>query len=348
MLTSIAFIIPYFGHFNCYFQLWLNSCAKNPSIHWFIFTDDKREFDYPQNVHVEYTTLQETKKRFEKVLLCNVNLKHAYKLCDLKPFYGEVYADYLKGFDFWGYCDIDLIWGNIRKFIKDDILLSSDKVFSYGHCTLMRNIKKINQFYHLQADDVASWKKVVSEPYSFYYDESDQINGIFDKYFANRFYKGCFGFDARLDVRSLFPTRHTIDELHTFKAKYIFSWDNGRLVGYCTDSSEGTLKAQEFMYLHLQKRQMCNNIGHKKIEKFIITNKYFMHYEEVTYKNFKRFLPRYSIVPYGIKDKLKTIVSIIIDNKCPQPYFRSNLRYIFDRIFGRSNRYFYDFMRKRK
>lgn len=347
-MKSIAFIVPYFGHFNCYFQLWLNSCAMNPTIHWFIFTDDKREFNYPKNVHVKYTTLQETKKRFESVLLYNVNLKHAYKLCDLRPFYGEVYADYLEGFDFWGYCDIDLIWGDIRKFIKEEILLSYDKVFSYGHCTLIRNNKKTNKFYLLHADDIASWKKVISEPYSFYYDESDQINAIFEKHFTNRFYKGCFGFDARLDIRSLFPTKHTIDELNASNTKYIFYWNKGKLIGYYIDPTNKVLKYQEFMYLHLQKRKMYNNIDSLPKDKFLITNNSFIEYEKITLKNFKKFLPKYGIIPYGIKDKLKTVISIIFDNKSPQPYFRSNLRYVFDCIFCRSDRYFYDFMRKHK
>ena len=32
------FIIPYFGHFNNYFQLFLNSCAYNRDFDWLIFT----------------------------------------------------------------------------------------------------------------------------------------------------------------------------------------------------------------------------------------------------------------------------------------------------------------------
>ena len=47
-------------------------------------------------------------------------------------------------YDFWGYCDIDLIFGNIRKFITDDILDKYDKILSRGHFTLFRNKDSIN------------------------------------------------------------------------------------------------------------------------------------------------------------------------------------------------------------
>ncbi|WP_333562533.1 DUF6625 family protein, partial [Lactobacillus amylovorus] len=41
-----AFIIPYFGHFNNYFQLFLNSCKYNSNYDWIIFTDDRTKYDY--------------------------------------------------------------------------------------------------------------------------------------------------------------------------------------------------------------------------------------------------------------------------------------------------------------
>lgn len=99
-MKKIAFVAPYFGKFNNYFQLWLNSCAANPTIDWFIFTDDDQDYDYPSNVHVAYTTLNKVKHRAEIALGCQVCLDRPYKLCDFKPFCGIIFAEELKDFDF--------------------------------------------------------------------------------------------------------------------------------------------------------------------------------------------------------------------------------------------------------
>ena len=32
------------------------------------------------------------------------------------------------GYDFWGHCDMDLIWGDIRNFITEDVLSKYDKI----------------------------------------------------------------------------------------------------------------------------------------------------------------------------------------------------------------------------
>ena len=49
---KVAFIVPYFGTFPQYFQLFLKSCELNPNYDWLLFTDDERLFNYPSNVHV--------------------------------------------------------------------------------------------------------------------------------------------------------------------------------------------------------------------------------------------------------------------------------------------------------
>lgn len=45
-----VFILPYYGKFPNYFQLFLNSCGSNPEYDWLIFTDDHTAYDYPDNV----------------------------------------------------------------------------------------------------------------------------------------------------------------------------------------------------------------------------------------------------------------------------------------------------------
>ena len=64
-MKTICYIIPYFGKLPINFDLWLNSCATNPTINWLIFTNDKRTFNYPQNVRVEYMEFDDFKKKVQ-------------------------------------------------------------------------------------------------------------------------------------------------------------------------------------------------------------------------------------------------------------------------------------------
>ena len=42
-MTTILYIVPYFGKFPRLFPVWLHSCANNPTVNWLILTDDKRD-----------------------------------------------------------------------------------------------------------------------------------------------------------------------------------------------------------------------------------------------------------------------------------------------------------------
>lgn len=71
-MKKIVFIIPYFGKFNNYFQLFLNSCQYNADLcDWIIFTDDRSKFEYPNNVFVHYTEWEEIKNIYQ----ANLNLR---------------------------------------------------------------------------------------------------------------------------------------------------------------------------------------------------------------------------------------------------------------------------------
>ena len=106
-MYSIAYVVPYFGKFPKGFQFWLMSCGCNPTIDWLIFTDDHMDYNYPPNVKVQYWTFEQMKRRVQKIFNFPISLERPYKLCDYKPAYGEIFSDELKGYDFWGDCDVD-------------------------------------------------------------------------------------------------------------------------------------------------------------------------------------------------------------------------------------------------
>lgn len=171
-MKKIAFIIPWIGKLPNHFQLWLNTCQSNNTVDFLLFIDDKRMFDFPQNVKVIYTNIDELKELFQKNFDFTINLDRPYKLCDYRPAYGEIFKDYIRQYDFWGHCDIDIFWGNIRQFVTDEILNKYNRIYSHGHCSLYSNTEEVNSWYRcLPKCQYQNWRKVFSTERSCFYDE---------------------------------------------------------------------------------------------------------------------------------------------------------------------------------
>ena len=81
-----------------------------------------------------------------------IKLPAPYKLCDFRPAFRIIFESFLEPYDFWGYGDLDLIYGNIRRFLTDDVLDQHDVITSAeelmaGHFSLFRNSEKTNRLF---------------------------------------------------------------------------------------------------------------------------------------------------------------------------------------------------------
>ncbi len=145
-MLKICFIVPYFGKFRNDFAFWLKSVEYNNTIDFYIFTDQETN-SIPSNVKIFNTTLSFIEELAQKNICKDCKIEHPYKLCDYKTAYGELFKDYIKEYDFWGHCDMDLVFGNIRHFITDEVLNSYDRIGLEGFFTLYRNTPEINKHY---------------------------------------------------------------------------------------------------------------------------------------------------------------------------------------------------------
>ena len=132
----------------------------------------------PGNVRVIEMSLQEVKQRAEAKLGMEVFLQQPYKLCDFKPVYGVIMDDYLKEYDYWGHCDFDLIWGDIRRFAEMYHLKEYDKFLPLGHLALYRNTDKCNNYFRLDGSRCGDYKAVLTQNENFAFDETDGIYSI--------------------------------------------------------------------------------------------------------------------------------------------------------------------------
>jgi hypothetical protein len=156
-IKSIVLINCYFGPFPWYFNLFLKSCEKNPTINIFIFTDNKIDIKHPNNIRFIPFSLVLFNKLATEKLGFKINIEKPYKLCDFKPAYGEIFQDFIKTFDFWGITDIDIVFGRIREFMNKEVLDEYDVISvrdddTTGFFMLFRNIENVNSLFRKSKD----------------------------------------------------------------------------------------------------------------------------------------------------------------------------------------------------
>lgn len=331
MQTKIAFVVPYFGKFPVNFQLWLNSCAWNPCFDWLIFTDDKTHYDYPPNVKVEYFSFGEIRKILQSHFDFAIDLPSPYKFCDYKPAYGEIFSNWLLDYDFWGYCDIDLVWGDLKKWINDDSLLGKDRVSEWGHCCLFRNNKRINSLYKTKLEGIIDYKQVFSSECNYLFDEEGGGQKIFDHYNLSTLTIPLY--DVRADKKVFTATCATEPFMNEKYRDIIFEIFEGHVYMVCCNKCE--LVREEFAYVHMAKRAINIEIELDSTKYLLIPNKYIA-WCELSLKDLKKLQPKIKWYPQykwkGIKGKINVLLG---KNKIKWP--GSRLQKISDFIHGKQN-----------
>ncbi len=178
---KLIFIIFYFGPFPAYSDFFFASCAKNPDITWLIYTDQERSKQVPANVIFRRMRFSECRRVFQNTFSPDIALDSPKKLCDFKPSYGYVLQDEIRGYDYWGYCDMDMIFGRIMDFLPEN-LSSYDKFGSLGHFTLFRNTERINRVFLDGDTALRRWHEVSESSKIFAFDEwgINTINDLFE------------------------------------------------------------------------------------------------------------------------------------------------------------------------
>ena len=300
-MYSIKYIVPYFGKLPEYFQLWLDTCKLNNDINWLVITDDRSDYRYPNNVEVVYCSFAEIKNRFQRLYDFEISLKSAYKLVDYKVAYGEIFQEELTGFDYWGFCDIDLMWGNIRKFITDEILERFPKIGCQGHSTIFKNDPSINKVYRLKIENEINYEhafsteKVCCTDIGFIRKRFEHLQlPIYDKtvYAGLDAYKPAFYLQAMPATEAYKNSRQ------------VFLWDNGVLYRYYID--DGIVYREEYYYIHFFKRPMKNKIKTMDKPILIVPNRYF---------NFSGQVSLDIVSKYGHKSKAAFYLRMAYQNR---------------------------------
>lgn len=179
-MKSIIIILPYFGSFPSYFQLFLKSCAANPSIDWLLVTDQNVcDLCIPDNYIVRQSSFLDVQNRAKQLFA--VGPHSPYDLCKYRVVYHELFSDFVDGYDFWGFCDCDLIFGNLRSFISEEILNTYDKISWRGHLTLFKNTHLVNNAYKKKYAGFKTFKGCIKNTEGLNLFDEVGINKIFKK-----------------------------------------------------------------------------------------------------------------------------------------------------------------------
>ena len=239
-MKSIAILIDYFGVWPAWFPVFLASCGHNSTVNWIIRTDCKIPENVPVNVKFIRMDFQSYIENVSRKLQLDFRPSGSYKICDIKPMLGDMYFDDIKEYDYYGFGDLDVIYGNIRHVYNDEVL-SFDVISTHfgmisGHLALFRNIESLRKAY----TRIPHWKDYIENPESTRFDED-----IYSRLFAQPDSSG-----YKVYFREQFTTVFHPIPWHDGTANHpeVWFWKDGAV------TNDRNIE-YEYLYLHLMNFQ---------------------------------------------------------------------------------------------
>ena len=328
MSAKIALIILYFGKLPSYFNLFKVSVKYNPQVDILLYTDQIIS-DCPDNLFVKNCSFGEIRNKIQEKFSFKIALDKPYKLCDYRPAYGYIFEDELRDYDFWGHCDIDMIFGDVVKFLPNDIN-RYDKLYCYGHLTLYKNTFENNRRFML--DGGMSYKDVFSTNVNCIFDEGKGIQIKYDSLnVLTYFLHACADISPWHSkfIRSFSGGLKKNKSTLNYKNQ-LFYWENGKL--YRSAVCNGKFVVDEFNYLHFQKRNLQSHIDNldscksfyitpngcfEKVETSI-TEELIKEYNHFSF--FKEIKARFRYYFFRIKQKEEKILIRIKERRRKFPF----------------------------
>jgi hypothetical protein len=273
----IIIFAVYFGRLPDYFPLWLKSCSYNPQIEWRLITDvDVSTYGLPANVSFRQTSLADMTARISAAANVKITAQTPYKVCDLRPLFWAL-IESEDDCDFWGHCDLDMVFGDMSSFLPLHILENYDKIFSVGHLTLYRNTPETNRFYEKPHPDL-DYREILADPQHRGFDEHIGVNRIWLQHHG-RFYAN-EAVVADIDPH-ITRFERSSNYFHFRNDRHqVFLFDHGHVKRLYW--AGGKLQSEEFIYIHFQKRKFARTSLPDDCDQFYITSQGFVAATDVT------------------------------------------------------------------
>ncbi len=192
---SVCLCVLRWGSWPAWMPLVLRQWMVQRTITFYLVTDQPPAIlgSWPDNLRLLNISLTEMRKRLQRRLPPaqtgepSVHVKRmstsahvvgsmgtSSKISDFKPMLGHVLADELRGCNFWGYLQEDVLIGDLRDFITDRVLQESDAIsplappkYNFGPFMIYRNVPDVT----LLPFRSKQWRTVVNERKYLIFDE---------------------------------------------------------------------------------------------------------------------------------------------------------------------------------
>lgn len=275
MSNRIAIICPYFGKFPINIELTLYTMFRNQCIDWFIFTDNDDQWSqkYP-NIHFYKMTFSDIQKIAHD--LFGTTVVSPYKMCDYKPAYGTLFYEYIKEYDFWGYCDLDILFGDLSAFFSDEKLNKFDKIYDFGHLSIYRNTPGVREGFKGTDTYRVPYKDIFNHKYICVFDEYYGNNAGINQVLTKQGFSVYINHNELADIDIKYRNFHIHN--HDPYDDYYFVYDDGRLLVKRLHDQEYSLP---IAYAHFQQKKnlpvLCIPSAH-----FAATPKGYVSIEDIT------------------------------------------------------------------
>ena len=175
----------------------------------------------------------------------HISLERPYKLCDFRPAFGDIFADELAGYDFWGHSDLDVIFGRIRDLLPATAF-EADKILFNGSFSLYRNNPEAAGCYRHEVGKV-TYRDAMTTPAAMHFDEWAGIYYIVEDLGVPAWQEDVF-FDIS------FRRYRTRAETPPGRDPRRYAWEQGEVCEYRLERGRPVRRAA--LLIHLQKRVM--------------------------------------------------------------------------------------------
>ena len=218
-----------------------------------------------------------------------------------------MFEQYLADYEYWGYGDVDVIYGNLVKALKTIGYKKYEKINWMGHFALLKNNDKCKKAWRIEDDNCLNPLEVIrSGEKNYGFDEKD-----FNKKLVSEGYKmfdGIFAADidvfyprmrcvSKSTVRWLCNIKKQWEEYPTNYSKQIFVCFDGEIYRYYI--YKGKILKQEFAYIHFRTEPKSIQVSS---DSFIISRERFVDIDKSKLNNIQYI--RYLIDKYNSQDNV--------------------------------------------
>jgi hypothetical protein len=157
--SKVILIQLWLGTIPDYFWHHYETTKNLKNVDFLLLTNDDISIE-SKNYRIVKIPSHWIEEKVSSMLECDYKITNFKKINDLKSSYGELFEDYIEGYDYFGFYDIDTLFGDLNKWIfphipEYDVVSFADSVFHNrlgGPLTVIRNTYEFRRLYRKEIE----------------------------------------------------------------------------------------------------------------------------------------------------------------------------------------------------